>query len=34
MSSKIPKKPIPKDFELSDKEPAVVNLNTRCCQSE
>ena len=27
MSSKIPKKPIPKDFELSDEEPAVVNLN-------
>ena len=27
MSSKIPKKPIPEDFELSDEEPAVVNLN-------
>ena len=27
MSSKIPKKPIPEDFELSDGEPAVVNLN-------
>ena len=25
--SKIPKKPIPEDFELSDEEPAVVNLN-------
>ena len=24
---KIPKKPIPEDFELSDEEPAVVNLN-------
>ena len=27
MSSKIPKKPIPEAFELSDEEPAVVNLN-------
>ena len=27
MSSKIPKKPTPEDFELSDEEPAVVNLN-------
>ena len=27
MSSKIPKKTIPEDFELSDEEPAVVNLN-------
>ena len=27
MSSKLPKKPIPEDFELSDEEPAVVNLN-------
>ena len=27
MSSKIPKKPIPEDFELSDEEPAVVYLN-------
>ena len=25
--SKIPRKPIPEDFELSDGEPAVVNLN-------
>ena len=25
--SKIPKKTIPEDFELSDEEPAVVNLN-------
>ena len=27
MSSKIKKQPIPEDFELSDEEPAVVNLN-------
>ena len=25
--TKIPRKPIPEDFELSDDEPAVVNLN-------
>ena len=27
MSSKIPKKPIPEDFELSDEEPTTINLN-------
>ena len=27
MSSKIPKKPIPEDFELSDEEPTTINLD-------
>ena len=27
MSSKIPKKPIPEDFELSDEEPTTIKLD-------